>query len=440
MIALAERRAAPPLSSADVAAWVVVAIAFSRLSESLESTYGMPPVSSMVALGAAAFVLLDPRERRARHPMLLVGVAAASVDLAVVTWSSLGAADPALSIASLDGQLRGVVILGAVLLLVRTPRRLEVALLGIVAATAAIAAVNLWQAASGTYQSTYFGLAIPKLAAIAEESGYRLGGPVGDPNFFAQMLAPGIAVALALAFSAGSAPRRTMLYGAAAVGAGALGLTYSRGGLLAMLLALAVVAGRSLRWGAVVVAFFLTVAGGFLAPEALTERMATAAETAPTALSGSRVEDSAINGRASEALVALEVFREHPIRGVGAGNYPVHYLEHARELGLDRRSEQRSAHSLVLETLAETGILGLVALSLLVFLALLGIRSLRIAAAGRDRALWWVAVAVEGALVAHLGTALLLHSSYPRGLWLLLGLGLACGQVRPASEPDEVRP
>lgn len=450
MIALLERSSPPSglgpprlgsqrLRWSDTAAWLVVAVAFSRISESLESTYGMPPLSSLVALGAAVLVLLDPRERRAPHPMLLVGGVAVSLDVAVATWSALGAADPALSIASIDGQLRGVVVLGAVLLLVRTPRRLELAVLGIVAAMAAISAVNLWQAASGSYASTYFGLAFPKLAALGAESGYRLGGPVGDPNFFAQMLAPGVAVAFALALAARSSGRRTLLFCAAALGTAALVLTYSRGGLLALLLALAVVAGRSLRWGALVVALLLSVPAGLFAPKALTERMATAAETAPTALEGSRVQDSAINGRASEALVALELFREHPIIGVGSGNYPVHYLDHARGLGLDRRSEARSAHSLVLETLAETGILGLTTLVVLVGLALLGIRSLRVAAAGRDRTLWWVAVAVEGALVAHLGTALLLHSSYPRGLWLLLGLGLACGQVRPAPEKVEVR-
>jgi O-antigen ligase len=47
---------------------------------------------------------------------------------------------------------------------------------------------------------------------------------------------------------------------------------------------------------------------------------------------------------------------DHPLLGVGSGNYEVHYPSYARVVALDGRREERAAHSLYLEVAAENGL------------------------------------------------------------------------------------
>ena len=66
------------------------------------------------------------------------------------------------------------------------------------------------------------------------------------------------------------------------------------------------------------------------------------------------------------------MWRVHPIMGVGPGNFEQHYLDYSSRIGIDPRAEERSAHSLYLESLAETGLVGSVP-----FFALIGVALLR---------------------------------------------------------------
>jgi O-antigen ligase len=58
-------------------------------------------------------------------------------------------------------------------------------------------------------------------------------------------------------------------------------------------------------------------------------------------------------------IIAVQMFLENPILGVGKRNYQALYVEYSSMLGLDPRLEDRQAHSLYLELAAEMGMLGL---------------------------------------------------------------------------------
>jgi hypothetical protein len=73
--------------------------------------------------------------------------------------------------------------------------------------------------------------------------------------------------------------------------------------------------------------------------------------------------------RVGENLAALEMFRDHPVAGVGPDNFELRYPVYAQRVALDPRPEVRGAHSLYLESLAETGIIGTVAFVALPFAA-----------------------------------------------------------------------
>src|SRR5918996_150932 len=69
-------------------------------------------------------------------------------------------------------------------------------------------------------------------------------------------------------------------------------------------------------------------------------------------------QDTSLRGRSSEMLTGLAMFAEHPLLGVGAGNYPTNYQRYAQLIGIEFRTEARDPHSLYVQLLAETGILG----------------------------------------------------------------------------------
>src|SRR5262249_31764750 len=124
---------------------------------------------------------------------------------------------------------------------------------------------------------------------------------------------------------------------------------------------------------------------------------------------------------------AIEMWRVHPLLGVGPANFERHYLAYSTRIGIDDRPEDRSAHSLYLEALAETGLIGSVPLFALLIVALrrpLGVRK---------RLSGDASLLAEGAfvaLVAFLASAVTLHDAYPRYLWVLIGFALAAGRTK----------
>jgi hypothetical protein len=122
------------------------------------------------------------------------------------------------------------------------------------------------------------------------------------------------------------------------------------------------------------------------------------------------------------------MFLDHPLVGVGAGNYSTHFARYADRVGSDARlyeepGEVNYPHSLYLEVAAETGAVGLAAFGTVLvaaFASLVAARR-RLLAAGDPR----TAALAEGvglALVGLLVTGLFLHGQFPRYLYLLLGL------------------
>ncbi len=308
----------------------------------------------------------------------------------------------------------------------------------VVIAIAALAIVSLLQAALGAYGSNFAGFARGK----AEGAGvFRASGPL-DPNFFGQVLVAVAMLALYLGLSARNRDGRRLGMAACGVCLGAVALTGSRGALVAaaaaflLVLLLAPIPRRILGTAAAVA----VVAGLIFLPSGLKARVGLPTSSADSQQVAvvQKGSASALRGRESENLAALEMFRDYPIFGVGPGNYPLYYLDYSEQIGLDPRLEQRQPHSLYLGALAETGIVGAVALLAILWLALRGAWRARQRLAGRD------ALMAEGifvALVTFLVAALFLHLSYPRYLWLLVGFGLVAGNLaRAAAREPGFRP
>ncbi|MGP6158857.1 MAG: O-antigen ligase family protein [Vulcanimicrobiaceae bacterium] len=301
-----------------------------------------------------------------------------------------------------------LLVFGAVLVAARADWDERIVRVALAATVTLVAVLALGQASGGA----------PSVVVVAGHLVPRVAGPLEGPNQLAGYL--GLALPVLLAFALEREPLGLELAGLG-LGAMALTLTLSRAGLLAALLAASVVAVLSrprrrltlITVGAGVLAGFATlVVHGYAATHSLGGAFAALFHYSSLA----EAQTPGGVGRRSQLwAAALTLWRAHPWLGVGAGNLEL-------ELGSAGLTGIRThANSLYLQSLAESGVVGLAATLALVAASLASF------ARGPFRE-----PLVLGALAASLGFAL--HQCvdllvfYPKIgelWWILLALGVA---------------
>jgi O-antigen ligase len=240
----------------------------------------------------------------------------------------------------------------------------------------------------------------------------RAAGPVGDPNFFALVMAALIPFTLYVVARGG----RRQVLGVVATLCLIAGVfaTGSRGGLIAVGVSI-------IGAGVVMPVFRLRVAAVAVVIAALVALPLFATQTQDAS-------GRTIQGRLTENLVAVGMFSDHPIMGVGPGQFEANYHDYTRFIGNDPRPV-REAHSLPLEIAAEQGLAGVIGF-LVAFLT-----AFRFAWA---RGAWRLLVgrAVLLSIATYMTASLFLHGSEIRLLWVLLGLLLALGFVARHEAPE----
>ncbi len=328
---------------------------------------------------------------------------------------------------SLQDYLKDVFIGLEIILLIRTPKSLRQTVWILLIAGLLMGALTFYQQITGTFDNPYWGFGANKTDTT---SGLRLAGPIGDPNTYAQIMA----VLLPLALERVWNEKRTLPRFLALVALFLCGFTviftYSRGGFLAVIFSLAFMAIRrpprpALAIGMLGILIFIFQ----LLPESYLTRVSTLFDFLPNSQT-SILQDFSFRGRSSENLVGEMMFLDHPVIGVGAGNFNAHYQDYSRRLGLDPRRDPRSAHSLYLEVASERGVLGLT-----VFFAIIGSaywslrqaekRYLRLGM--KDFA--DLTVAISAGLTAYLAAALFLHDLFIRYFWVLIGIAWAAASI-----------
>lgn len=236
----------------------------------------------------------------------------------------------------------------------------------------------------------------------------RAAGPFQEANFFALSMAALLPCALYVG-SRGGAWRALGFPASLCLLAGVLA-TGSRGGLAASF--------------AGVILFGLWARQRRLMWASLAVSVTTVAVLLP--VFATQVESSTrrpVSGRATENRIAVAMFADHPLTGIGPGQFEDVYRDYSRMIGNDPRPE-RESHSLVLQVAAEQGVVGLAGLAG-AMLALLA--AVRRRAAQR--------IAVGRALLCSLGAyavgSLFLHGSQLRLPYLLIGMLLALDGSSP---------
>lgn len=352
--------------------------------------------------------------------------------------------------------LEGIVLYLFVVNAVRSVRTLRRAMWTLVATSALLGSLGIYQELTHNYQQQFAGLAqrdlelerrrqVSAAAPIRSRErvalAQRAAGPIGDPNRYAQMLLVALPLGFYLMRRSGSIWQAAGAAGCTASILCGIFLTYSRGGWLALgVVVTASLASGLLRWRVFVPALVLGSLLVFAVAPGTAARLRSIGSV--QALLSDRVTasaDGAVRGRMTEMLAALHVFMDHPVLGVGPGHfspfYSVDYMDEP-EIAFRRRTEPRRAHNLYLEIAAETGILGLVAFLAVVMLLARGLVAARrrLAAVPEVRDL---ATAFGLALVAYLATGCFLHLSFQRLFWLLAALAGSAAQVLA---PNQVEP
>lgn len=290
----------------------------------------------------------------------------------------------------------------------------------------------------GALLSIAIGLAgLAGVSGSTIEEGSRLQGGAGDPNYFAAALMPALALALGLAAALESPARRFWALAASVP------------------LVLGVAASQSR--GALVAAAVMALAALVLFPE---KRRALIAGLCTLAAVGGlyfALDQSAWNrittdryggsGRQDLWLVASRVARDHPVIGVGLGNFEVVSPSYVREPGrltyVSGILRGQEPHNVYLAMLAEAGIIGL-----LLFVAVpgaclvLALRASRRYARAGMRGMSILARASCVALIGAMTTSFFLPNAADKRAWVLMGIaaGLAHASCRVRTRPAAAHP
>lgn len=308
----------------------------------------------------------------------------------------------------------------------------------------------LWVLASAAVIVGAFSLAsfAGLTSSSADLQAGRAQGGVGDPNFFANVQLVTLPLVLALASEVKREWVRLGLYGAAIVVMASILSTLSRGGLIALVVVVAIIPflrARSLigtrrQKSLVMVVLALGVMGLFSRPTFSAEVVARAQSIFAIGSSNEDESSSGGSGRTEIWKAARHSIADHPVFGVGFGAFPAVSTEYLLNTpGIDPakfNARPIEAHSAAIGTVAELGPPGLALLVSMVFATGLYLRrtARRAFGMGRDF-VGRVAMACVLSLVGWSLSSLFIQTETSRPLWIIIGIALALPRMIPAGRP-----
>jgi O-antigen ligase len=343
----------------------------------------------------------------------------------------------------------GIILYFLIVNTVRTPETMQLAIWTLLIAGAFLGGLSFYQQVTGTFGNNYWGFAQVGAAAFGtgvenlqgEIQQARLDGPIGEKNYYAQIMLALIPLGL-VQFQGQRSKLLRLLAGIAtmAILAG-IALTFSRGvviGFVLMLLVMTIMRYIKLQQLVIVlVGIFLLFQ---LLPQygmrlSSLQSVLAITEEDSAGVSGT---DISTQGRIGEMLAAWLVFLDHPFIGVGPGMFNSYYPEYAERVGLKIHTGTRAAHNLFLEIAAELGLIGLLLFLLLVIVTLRNLEKVRRQMTRTHPEIANMATGFFLAITSYLATGLFLSFAYERYFWLILGLASALHMIATRQESSVV--
>ena len=333
--------------------------------------------------------------------------------VALMALAAIFGNDPQHSIEQLGRFAKGFVLAVFVGGVIVNERQIREISLFCVAAVAVGACIAIGQALSGTY-------------AVNVADVQRAGGLSDDPNDAAMLLLTGIPLAVHW-FNVSKKRYAKFIYASIfVITIGAIILTQSRGGTLALLLVLLLLflrrpSVKTFAAGTVL----LATAGILFMSSGYWERMETISTIGNSG-------DGSLQERYRFAQVGIGTFLDHPVLGVGIGNFG----EALAAVDPQYAGTNKVAHNMYLEFFVENG-----AFAGIVFLTLLGSAVLYPFRYGQRNRLsnseYNLGFCLSVSLIAMMAAGLFLSQGENAVLWFLVGLGLAYARFAfPSSQSD----
>ncbi len=422
------------LSRPQVATWLFLALVYLNVPVIGTKLYGVPYLIGASVIGLLLIPLVTYVLRR--EPLIVTSTFWwMFAFLGTLLVSAVFAQDRPASLQAIAVLLtEGLLLYVLITNVIRTPGALRAAMWVLIIAGGVMGGVSLYQEQTHTYTNNYGGFAQVNFGASntspLEESTNsvrpRLAGPVGEKNRYAQVLLVLFPLALFRFWREQSPMLRVLALVATFLILAGVFLTFSRGGAVsvAAIFGLLVVFRYIGARGLLISLVALVLAVIVVAPTYLGRLESLGGLEALLSSDAGDIPDGAIIGRTTAQLAALQTFVTHPLVGAGPGNFFTVYSQpYANDLGIGFYEEARRAHNLYLETAADDGILGLV--------AMLGIMLSTVIGLGRVRRMWLpenrdradLATALMFAVIGYMVSAVFLHLSYERYFYLLIALG-----------------
>jgi len=419
------------LTRVDWGLLVLIFITYTRFSDVAVQNHGAPSVAKSFVLlllfaVLARWIVYGEKPEGWQKPAFLMSIYGLAGFASIIY-----AVDPVVTQnATIDFVKDALIVIIVTILLARSSQLRQV-FWALLLAGIFLGTISVFQYATKTFGNNYWGFAqAPEMHLVGSSTGNRISGPFGSPNVYAQIMLVLVPIALDRFWNEQKRWVRFLAGYALIVITLTVVFTFSRSGFVALVgvLGLLVLYYRP-RFTSVLAMLLVGIFMLQFVPSEYIDRIQTLTLLTPG--SGYTPKDEvSYRGRASEFLVGWYMFRDNPIFGVGLKNYPIYYQEYSKRVGLDPRTEQRSPHNLYIEALAEQGMIGFSLLMLIFWISLQSIARAReiFIRMEKDSSIG-MATAMGIGLIGYLAAALFIHTSYPRFLWLLIGIALALPKV-----------
>jgi O-antigen ligase len=431
------------IADLDIGLVILIVMNYLRISQIGINYYGAPPTALpltillLVAI-AVKWLLTKEAPRGWLSGAILIGLYGI-----VVFLSMFVAEDFSKAFISLTEFISDAVVAITIMLLLQRSKSLRGVCWALIASGLFIATINVYQFFTGTFDNFYFGFAqaSTNMQIIGDYSDNRIGGQIGDPNYFAEFLILVVPVAFYQIWNEKKIITKAIASYAFFICTLAVILTYSRGGFLALLIVgFLMLILRAPRLGQVLLILAIAVLVFSYLPTRYTERMMTMVDLVTNRIDPR--EEGSFRARSVSMMAAWEMFKDHPFFGVGIDNYLENYVEYSSRLGISASGEPTSTHNLYLEIAAETGLAGLGTFGAILLSLFVGIRrSLKVFKRLNRPELFSSSLGIGLALIGFFISALFIHASYPRFLWMMVGIGfsipIVASQVLEEHEIEE---
>ncbi len=417
-----------------VTVYAFIFLVYTRVSDPFTGGGLFTLNNGLLLLFAGAIVLqkvLVRREGLVWDGLLALALAYGGVSI----LSIIGLADKGSGPNAVAAHVRDLLFMLVIINLVTTMRGVRISTWALMAGGSFLALPALLSMVTGRY---FWGLGASISGQIVGSvDGSRITGSLGDPNYFAQILAVIVPLALYRVWGEKNWLFKLAALGTLAALSLAIIMTFSRGGILALgvvfLLALLMRRVGPAQLAAIALVIALLV---YMAPATLGERLGTLTDFFEEKGQSTSTVDSSLLERSRLVQVGWQMFLANPILGVGKGTYLENYQNFAWRVSTSLTTNPMVAHSSPIQIAAETGLLGLGVYAAILFVA---IRALRRAKHQLKR---WnrpddvlLVEAIELGIYAYLVTSLFLSDVYPTTLWLMIALAVAVRQIMNRSEP-----